>query len=363
DPQRPLSEQLRDFLARHSVTADTVLSALPGATASYRILRLPFKDRRKLQQTVPFEIESQVPFALEDAIVDFQVLSRGIEGTTIFAALAPRRNVEEHLKTLSDAGLDPEVVDFAPLSTLNILQLFEGDRPGRYAFLHVNEGQGTLALYRDGALEGLRVLTVVGEPLGPALAREILWSLRSFNGGPPGDEPAGLPLLLGGQVPADLVDTLQNDLGLTVQRLEHLPLRHVPEEFRAHQGAYASAIGLALREIAEAPTLGLNFRREDFAYRRAQQELRGTFSRLGVLTAVVVILFLTSTIVSHRRLSNQHEALQEAVRSVFASALPEERMVIDEKMQLMQAIDGLRKRAEPLGAAPVSALEVVREVS
>ncbi|MGH7822304.1 MAG: pilus assembly protein PilM, partial [Candidatus Binatia bacterium] len=323
DPARPLSEQLRDFLARYEITADTVLSALPGPTASYRILQLPFKDRRKLAQTVPFEIESQVPFALEDGIVDFQVLSRGADGTKIFAALAPRRNVEEHLKVLSEAGLDPEIVDFAPLSTLNILQLFEGDRPGRYAFLHVNEGLGTLALYRDGMLEGLRVLDVVGEPLGRALARDILWSLRSFDGGPPGEDTAGLPLLVGGQAPPDLLDALRDDLGLTVQRLEELPLRHVPEQFRAHQGAYASAIGLALREIAEAPTLGLNFRREDFAYRRAQQELRGTFSRLGALVAVVLVLFFISTVVSYRNLSAQHRELQAAVRAVFVSALPE----------------------------------------
>src|SRR2546426_516506 len=83
----------------------------------------------------------------------------------------PRSRIEEHLKTLAEAGLDPAVVDFGPLSTLNVLKLFEGERPDRYAFLHVGPTQGTLALYQDGALAHLRVIDVHGGAAG--LAREV----------------------------------------------------------------------------------------------------------------------------------------------------------------------------------------------
>ena len=81
------------------------------------------------------------------------------------------------------------------------------------------------------------------------------------------------------------------------------------------------------------------------------------------LTAIVLVLFFTSAFVSYHRLSSQYAALQSAVRSVFTATLPEERMVVDEKAQLTQAIEGLRKRTQQLGATPVSALEVMREVS
>src|ERR1044072_31260 len=66
----PLAEQRVGFLPRHPIDADTVLSALPGDGAAYRILDLPFRDWRKLQQTVPFQLESQVPFALHAATRD-----------------------------------------------------------------------------------------------------------------------------------------------------------------------------------------------------------------------------------------------------------------------------------------------------
>src|SRR5882724_13028298 len=68
NPSIPLSDQLRTFVARHPLTADTVLSALPGNAVSFRVLDLPFRDWRRLAQTVPFELEGQLPFTVEEAI-------------------------------------------------------------------------------------------------------------------------------------------------------------------------------------------------------------------------------------------------------------------------------------------------------
>lgn len=369
DPSRPLTEQLRDFVNRHHLAADSVLSALSGDTAAFRILDLPFRDRRKLQQTVPFELESQVPFSLEDVIVDFQVISKKADGARVFAALVPRRHLEDHLNVLSQAGLDPAVVDFGPLTTLNVLQLFEGDRPGRYAFLHTNAHQGTLALYRNGALDALRVLNVSGEAEAQGFVRDVRWSLESFDGGPPEGEGGGgepLPLLVGGPESSELSATLQRDLGLTVQCLEDLPLRQIPQELRAHQGAYAPALGLALREIADAPTLGLNFRRDEFAYQRGQREMRQTFAHLGALAIVVLVLFFTSEVVSALRLARDLEALHDRIRTVFTTTLPDVKSIVDESVQLNEEVEKLRKRQQQLGipaGGPPLALEVLREVS
>jgi general secretion pathway protein L len=366
DPSMQLGAQLRTFVSRHPMAADTVLSALPGDAAVYRFLDLPFRDWRKLQQTVPFELESQVPFAIDDAIVDFQVLDKTADGTRVFAALAPKSRIDDHLKALSEAGLDPAVVDFAPLTTLNVLQLFEGDRPERYAFLHVSAAGGTLAIYRGGQLENLRVIDVAGEPPVPALVREITWSLKSLNGGPPGESETELrALLVGGASGPELLESLRSRVGLTVQRLEDLPLRQVPAALHGRQGIYAPALGLALREIADAPTLGLNFRRESFSYRRSQEELQGAVTRLGVLGAVIVALFILWQGVSYYQLSAQYEELRDIVRRMFREALPNT-PVVDEAEQLQQEIKKLQKQQQQLGfgpMGPVSPLEILRQIS
>lgn len=366
DPAVPLGEQLRGFVSRHPMAADAVLSALPGTSAAFRIFDLPFRDWRRLQQTVPFELESQVPFAVEDAIVDFQVLAKTGDGARVFAALVPKPRIEEHLKILSEAGLDPAIVDFAPLATLNVLQLFDGERPDRYGFLHLSAGRGTLAFYRDGALESLRVVDVAGEPLAPALAREVGWSLKSLNGGPPAGRAADLPpLLVGGSSEPALLDLLRTQMGLTVQRLEDLPLRRVPAALHGRQGTYAPALGLALREIADEPTLGLNFRRDQFSYRRTQEEIQGVVARLGSLSAAVVVLFFLWQTVSYYELSRQYGELRDVVRQVFHSVLPNV-PPIDEAEQLAQEIRKLQRQQQQLGFGPdgpISVLDTIRQIS
>jgi general secretion pathway protein L len=365
DPNAPLAEQLRSFVSRHAISADTVLSALPGRAAAYRILDLPFRDWRKLAQTVPFELESQVPFAVEEAVVDFQILERTPVGARVFAALAPRAKVEEHLQILADAGLDPAIVDFAPLTTLNVLQLFEGERPERYAFLHVSSGQqGTLAVYQGGHLTGLRVIDVAGEPAAPAFAREIAWSLKSLNGSARGGDEAP-PLLIGGASGTELVELLRSRMGATVQRLEDLPLRQMPVALRGRQGMYAPALGLALREIVDEPTIGLNFRRDTFAYRRRQEELQGGLQRLGVLAGVVLLLFALWQGVSYYELSRQYDELRAVVQNAFRAVLPG-MPVVDEAEQLAQEIKRLQKQQQQLGfgpSGPISPLEVLRQLS
>src|SRR5258706_14698375 len=98
------------------------------------------------------------------------------------------------------------------------------------------------------------------------------------------------PLYIGGTEPA-IAENLSREIGITTQRLEDLPLRRVPATLHGRQGTFASALGLALREIADEPTLGLNFRREGFSYRRAQEELEDVAVRLGSLAPVLLVLF------------------------------------------------------------------------
>ena len=118
-----VADQVRGFLDRHQVHATTVLSSLPGDLVSLRTFFLPFRDRKRLDQTVPFEIEAQVPFGLDDVIVDYHVLHRDRAGCNVLAALVQRRDLEAHLALLAAAGLDAKVVDLAPLATLNVLAL------------------------------------------------------------------------------------------------------------------------------------------------------------------------------------------------------------------------------------------------
>src|SRR6202158_843013 len=159
-----LSEQVRRFLESNHLEANTVLTSLSGDVVTWRTFFLPFRDRKRLDQTVPFELETQVPFGLDEIVVDYYVLHRDSSGCTVLAGLVQRRDLEEQLAVRTGAGLDPKVVDVAPLAALNVLSLLDSDLPDTFAYVGGNPRRPIVALYRNRQLVGPRTLPPAATP-------------------------------------------------------------------------------------------------------------------------------------------------------------------------------------------------------
>lgn len=323
-----LADCLRALLGKHDLHGDTVLVKIPGELTSQRMLTLPFRDRKKLSQTVPFELEAQVPFGLDDAVVDFQVLSRNRAGSTLLAAMVQKVDLERNLAVLAEAGIDPKIVDFGPLCGLNLLTALAKDLPETFAFVEVTRHDATAALYRDKQLQGVRALVASSNGAGPghpsaeALAQELRWTLMVLNGGA---VEGNLPCLLAGEPSdylADVARAFAETAGLRVIRLESLPLKAMAGVADGAAPAFARPLGLALRELEPATSIGLNFRRGEFAYKKGQAEIRAQLLRIGSLAAVVGLLMLTYLFVSYGLQRARANAFDERIRSIVATVMP-----------------------------------------
>jgi Tfp pilus assembly PilM family ATPase len=374
-----VAEQLRRFVARPELQATTVLSSLPGALVTWRTFFVPFRDRRRLEQTVPFELEAEVPFGLDEVVVDYHALHRDKNGTIVMAALVQREDLEKHLALLAEAGLDPKVVDLAPLATLNILTLAEKNLPPSFAYVGGSLDNLVVALYRDGRLAGLRTVMVGlpaphdnhdgsvsgnGKPAGEAdwvkaVAAEIRWTLMVLNGGPP---ERGMPCYFVGDGVQfdDIAQTVSAVLELTARRVEPRDPARLPQNFKRDLGSFAAPLGLALREVAPSDSLGLNFRRGEFAYHRAQEEVRRALWRSGALFAVIVCLIIANTYMDYQRLQTRAHVIDEGVRNVVAETLPEARRAADPVRMLRDAIEAEKKKMSVLGeVAPPDGATVI----
>lgn len=325
-----LSECLRAFLETHDLHADTVLVTLPGGLATQRMLSLPFRDKKKLSLTVPFELESLVPFGLDDVIVDYQILTREKAGSTVMAALVQKSDLERHLSVLSDAGIDPKIVDYGPLCGLNLLNTLATELPETFAYIEVTRYDATAALYRNKQLQGVRAILPPTTSNGDgrrhmsadALAHELRWTLMVLNGGA---IEGNLPCLLAGEPSdflADAARALSETAGLRVVRLESLPLKPMPGVTEGLAPAFARPLGLALRELEPATTLGLNFRRGEFTYKKGQAEIRSQLLKIGSLSALVAVLMLTYLFVSYGLQRARANAFDDRIRSIVADVLP-----------------------------------------
>jgi general secretion pathway protein L len=378
-------EQLRHFLQGHQLEGATVLSSLPGDLVSLRTFFLPFRDRKKLDQTVPFELESQVPFGLDEVIVDYQVLQRDKSGCTVLAALVHRQDLEAHLALLREAGVDPKVVDLAPLAALNVLTALGKDLPETCAYVGGNPRRVTVALFRNRQLVGLRTLvpTILAEPTDAeaaaagnghpaasetrvaAIVNEVRWTLLALNGAPLDD--ALTCFVAGDGLEFDAIAQQLRGLDLGVVRLDQSRFDHVAESLRPQVENFAGPLGLALREVAPAEAYGLNFRQGEFAYHRGQDELRRTLFRTGILAVVALAALVISTYMDYVGMARRLDLVEGQIHHVFTQTVPHAKAAKDERAALQAEIDAAQKKLQLLGGiAPLggaTAVDVMRTIA
>lgn len=369
------ADQIKRFLAQHGTAADTVVSSLPSDRVTWRTLFLPFRDAKKVAQTVPFELESSVPFGLDEVVVDYQILRRDRSGTTVLAALVQKEDLERHLALLREGGVDPKTVAFSALASLNTLNLVPA-LPTTFVFVDFGRHATTVALYRERELTGLRTISRAAAANGDAgtpdhepggaesadasdidageLVAELRWTLLALNGAPLDDD---LPCFVAGDTAViDAVERrLEEVLPVDVQRLDRVPLRHLTPEAGAQAPAFSSSLGLALREMSPSNTLGVNFRRGEFTFHRAQQELRDAFRNVAILGCVVLALIVVDTVMKQYNRAQQAAAVEAQVQKVFAATLPDMGRVANPKATLHDETEALRQRVNLLNdIVPVS---------
>ncbi|MDF1562206.1 MAG: pilus assembly protein PilM [Deltaproteobacteria bacterium] len=96
--------------------ADAIHAVLPGRHTSTHLLELPFSDQRRIEQTLPFELEDQLPFGLDEVVFDHQIIGQGEEGTLVLVTVVRKDFLREILEVLAEAGLDPRVVTHSGLA-------------------------------------------------------------------------------------------------------------------------------------------------------------------------------------------------------------------------------------------------------
>jgi general secretion pathway protein L len=111
EPGADLAAELREFLRVYELPTDAVVCALPGDRVSSRRLSFPFSDVKRIAQAVPFEVEGQVPFDLDEFLLDWEPVRRHRGATDVMATLARRSEVGTLLEALREAGIEPRVVE------------------------------------------------------------------------------------------------------------------------------------------------------------------------------------------------------------------------------------------------------------
>ena len=108
EPGDAVRRAIGKLLAENDLKGCTVLCNLPMEKAIVRNIAFPFSDAEKISAAIPYEAEENIPFSIDELIMDFQSLKspRGDEARIMLAA-TPIAVVREYVALLSGTGLRP----------------------------------------------------------------------------------------------------------------------------------------------------------------------------------------------------------------------------------------------------------------
>ena len=321
-----LAAALQRLLAKTGRPHVTV-SALSGEFVTRRLLALPFSDRRRLEQAVPFALEEHLPFPVEDAIVAFTVVGQEEQSTLVIAVYAQKSDLREHLELLARAGIDPKTVTLSCLALAALAARIHNRRQAPYLLLNIDRATSSIVLLDpSGTPRAIRTVAAglgLGEDpaLAPAAADTIVAGARQMLLAQ-GHEPQAPELVVTGEAAAvpRLGRQLAQALALTPADTAHFDLGRV---FAGVDGAayrFATCLGMLTGELAGRSAELLNFRRGEFAFRGRTGDF-APFVLSAALAGAAIILLLVHVGIGIYASMQQIDLLNQQIARAAAPAL------------------------------------------
>jgi len=366
DPREGLRAALDELLAALPPGGtDQVVVSLPGPALATHQLSLPFTDSRRIEATLPFELEGLLPKDLDDVAYDYQLLGRPREnGSDLLVGVVAKEELDALLELLAELKLDPRIVTHPAVVYQNLFALTPPvlapvGADELVAIVDIGHTRTNVAMgVPGGPMEGARTFGGGGADLTRLLAGEFqigeedaaAWkeqhgALGAHASGPDGERAAsalarGLqPMLrelrptlratasrthkrLGrvylcgatAQLPG-LGEHLSRELGVPVEQLS-LPneLGQATGLAEGHLPAAGQAYALVQRGLlpaARAPRF--NFRRGGRAFRGDFDFLKDRMGLLAAFAATLLLLFVASGLVQNALLKRREAQVDDAL--------------------------------------------------
>lgn len=335
-----LAGALASLRAGDQLAADQVVVAVPGASVATHLITLPFTDAKRIDSTIAFEVEAQLPYDLAEAVFDYHVLGVRDGKSDVLVSALRKEELTAFLQTLAAAGIDPRVVTTSALAYQALLAQALTGEPGApppgdaaEAIVDIGHTRTSVCIAHAGSLEYARTFAGGGADLTRVVASEFKVSLQDAEawknnegdvtleqGASPESEKAAAALLRGltpivREVRATLRAhaarfrrpvariylaggtarlkglgaLLSRELCTEVRPLDPIPRANSPVPAGCEPLA-AQAFALALRGHGAARAARFNLRKGDFAFKGDLDYLKGKTSRIVAFSAVLLVL-------------------------------------------------------------------------
>ncbi|MBN2283530.1 MAG: pilus assembly protein PilM [Deltaproteobacteria bacterium] len=388
---------LKSLLQGGELASGIYITAIPMRDVSFRSIGFPFKDRRKIQQALQYEMEQLIPRPADELLFDF-IVREQTDRTDIIVAAAPRQRVGELVHLLAEQAAEAALIDIDAVP----IAAKAAAGGGTSILLDIGSLHTTVFFLDKGAVQQLRVLSfggrVVTETIAHALgmgSREAEQVKRSGDVSAAREElavlyrklvrdvqntleyvrlrgeftgiPSGILLTGGGAHSPGLREELEKALSLPVEDVDIAAIEKVEfdEQFEGPRDPVLmnQALALATRESRRGG--GFNFCVGEYTPKKRYEGAKRDIRWVAILAGIVLAFWGADYYVGYHTEKAYVDNLKRTEQIIFKETCPDVAKIVDPVHQLQVKIDEIKK-ASAAGGGPgmkVSVLDVLGDIS
>lgn len=358
NPEKALNE----ISEKMNLGSETYIASIDGSNISYQNLTMPFKDPKKIKQTLPFELETLLPFPVDDIVVDFNIVKSG-DHSEIIAVSARKALVSQYLQAVRTLDVHPRVIDIRPVP-IALWLLSQSETPDNGLVIDIGQKKITYVLFIDRRIALVRNTSLIPEissaPLstdaGPAsketadaislsLHRDIKNTLRSFSLLMKGEIKPEKAYITGIGAQRQGIDkALVQQMGIPVEPVnvgnDNRVRMDVETAEEWNPALMSGALSLALREFKKGH--GFNLRKGEFAVKKGFLKSIKELRVAGIALLIIFIFLLFDAGADHYLVKKRYDAAVHKNADLFRQLFPDVQEVKFPIQQLKQKIEELK---------------------
>ena len=342
--------------------------ALGAEFFSFRNISLPFSDRKKIAQALPFELENFSALEVDSLTTDFLISETGPDGAQIVAATIEKEFLADLLSTLEKTGIDPDTIEVGGVRiALRLADMLKED----CVLLDIRGSLAELIIVSNGGIVLIRSLQFdykareIGKQFKELglLVKQTLLASRIID-----LEKKNFTLCLIGDETeqTEVAAQLSSQLAVEVKNYQLSDQRFIKIDssvVRAYRFRQMDLV-LALALKLKVKNRTFNFRQGEFKRRRSTPEIRTILLRAGIPALLLIVFVIAYLGYDYKKLGDQYESYKQQVVEVFNETLPEVKRVVNPVQQLQVRINEISKTYSGReGGTGYSVLALLTEIS
>lgn len=321
---------------------------------SFKNLTLPFSDKKKISQVLPFELAELSPIDVSGQLVDFLVAKSDPQKAEIVAAMLSRDYLGEHLSLLQAGGINPDTIGISGLSTAVKIA---ADEPQNFLLIDFGSTWATLFVVIDQKICLIRSLACKSDDIGQAIIDDtfILHAQQTMLASQLLDlrRPNYRVFITGAAMQAQSSMTdLSNGLGgvpISKYLQSTLPFVKVdPEVQRSYRPELMGRV-LALALKGSKSGDEFDFRKDEFKKQKTITEYRNLLVKAAIPATIVVVLLAIFLGHGYTKLVARQTELRDQITAIFKETLPEVTRIVNPVQQLRVINNEIKATYRPGG--------------